>query len=298
MRDTSDNVGVFQMNSSHDAGSSDLRVLWHLLFKRVRGRSHADRLNCFYEGQARGYDSFRSRLLHGRRAMIDRVQIPDRGVWIDIGAGTGENAEYLAHRRTQLKSIYLVDLCRPLLQVAEERIASQGWRNTHAVLADGTRFVPPEEQVDVISFSYSLTMIPDWFRAIDHAWSMLKPGGQIAIVDFYVSRKHPDEGLRRHGWLTRNLVPLWFGNDNVQPSPDHLPYLRSRFETATLEEEKGTVPYAPLIRIPYYIFIGTKPVGSEVSRHEANQMALSTSGSLDFRRVQASHVENVSIASR
>jgi trans-aconitate methyltransferase len=97
--------------------------------------------------------------------MIDRVEIPDRGVWVDIGAGTGENAEYLAHRRTQLKTMYLVDLCRPLLQVAEERIASQGWKNTHAVLADGTRFVPPEEQVDIVSFSYSLTMIPDWSRS-------------------------------------------------------------------------------------------------------------------------------------
>ena len=101
------------MDMSHNTGHHDLRVLWNLLFKRVRGNTHADRLNSFYEGQARGYDSFRSRLLHGRREMIDRVQIPDRGVWVDIGAGTGENAEYLAHRRTHLMSMYLVDLCRP-----------------------------------------------------------------------------------------------------------------------------------------------------------------------------------------
>ena len=264
------------MNMSQNTGHHDLRVLWHLLFKRVRGRTHADRLNSFYDGQARGYDSFRSRLLHGRREMIDRVQIPDHGVWVDIGTGTGENAEYLVHRRTHLMSMYLVDLCRPLLQVAEERIASQGWKNTHAVLADGTRFIPPEEQVDVVSFSYSLTMIPDWFRAIDHAWSLLKPGGQIAIADFYISRKYPEEGLRRHGWLTRNLVPLWFGNDNVQPSADHLPYLRSRFETVSLDEGRGAVPYAPLMRVPYYIFIGRKPIGNEISSRDGAQLRLTT----------------------
>ncbi len=271
------------MSMSHHTGNNDLRILWHLLFKRVRGRSHADRLNSFYEGQARGYDSFRSRLLHGRKAMIDRVEIPDRGVWVDIGAGTGENAEYLAHRRTQLKTMYLVDLCRPLLQVAEERIASQGWKNTHAVLADGTRFVPPEEQVDIISFSYSLTMIPDWFRALDHAWSLLRPGGQIAVVDFYISRKYPEEGLRRHGWMTRNLVPLWFGNDNVQPSPDHLPYLRNRFETISIEEGQGAMPYAPLIRVPYYVFIGRKPIGDSPRHNEAFHFTMRTSGPTDLR---------------
>ncbi len=275
------------MSMSHHTGNNDLRILWHLLFKRVRGRSHADRLNSFYEGQARDYDSFRSRLLHGRKAMIDRVEIPDRGVWVDIGAGTGENAEYLAHRRTQLKTMYLVDLCRPLLQVAEERIASQGWKNTHAVLADGTRFVPPEEQVDIVSFSYSLTMIPDWFRALDHAWSLLRPGGQIAVVDFYISRKYPEEGLRRHGWMTRNLVPLWFGNDNVQPSPDHLPYLRSRFETISIEEGKGAMPYAPLIRVPYYVFIGRKPIGDATRQNEAFPLTLRTSGPTDFREPPA-----------
>lgn len=286
------------MDMSQNTGQNDLRVLWHLLFKRVRGRTHADRLNSFYEGQARGYDSFRSRLLHGRREMIERVQIPDRGVWVDIGAGTGENAEYLAHRRTQLKTMYLVDLCRPLLQVAEERIASQGWKNTHAVLADGTRFTPPEEQVDIVSFSYSLTMIPDWFRAIDHAWSLLKPGGQIAIADFYISRKYPEEGLRRHGWLTRNLVPLWFGNDNVQPSPDHLPYLRSRFETVSLEEGHGAVPYAPLMRVPYYIFIGRKPTGDEVAPREVAQLRLTTTAHAASRVASPSPLWNAAYADR
>jgi len=30
--------------------------------------------------------------------------------------------------------------------------------------------------------------IPDWFLAIDNALRILKPGGIIAVVDFYVSR--------------------------------------------------------------------------------------------------------------
>ena len=60
--------------------------------------------------------------------------------------------------------------------------------------------------MDVVTFSYSLTMIPDWFLAVDHAWRLLRPGGTIGVVDFYVSRKHPDPGWRRHPWSTPRLL--------------------------------------------------------------------------------------------
>ena len=94
------------MNSTTRLGWSDFLVLWHLLAKRVSGQSHTERLESFYGGQARDYDSSRSRLLHGRQVMIDAIDVPEGGVWVDIGAGTGENAERLAHRRTKLKSLY------------------------------------------------------------------------------------------------------------------------------------------------------------------------------------------------
>ncbi len=95
-------------------------------------------------------------------------------------------------------------------------------------------------------------------RAIDHAFALVRRGGVIGVVDFYVARKHPEPGRRRHGWASRSLWPLWFAADNVFLSGDHLPYLQSRFETLTLVEARGAVPYLPLVRAPYYQFIGRK----------------------------------------
>jgi S-adenosylmethionine-diacylgycerolhomoserine-N-methlytransferase len=37
---------------------------------------------------------------------------------------------------------------------------------------------------DRIVLSYSLSMIPDWEGALDHAAGLLAPGGQLHIVDF------------------------------------------------------------------------------------------------------------------
>lgn len=236
---------------------ADLPILWHMLFPSARGATHAERLDAFYRGQAERYDDFRRRLLHGREEMIAALDVPPGGVWLDMGAGTGSNAEFLGPRLAALWRAWLVDLCPSLLDVARRRIREKGWGHVEAVEADATQWRAPAP-ADAVTFSYSLTMIPDWFAAIDRAWENLKPGGRIGIVDFYVSRKFPEAGLRRHSGLQRLLWPQSYGWDNVFLSADHLPYLRRRFQTVRLEERLGKVPYMLGLRSPWYLFIGRK----------------------------------------
>ena len=127
-----------------------------------------------------------------------------------------------------------------------------------AVEGDVTTFIPPENSVDIVTFSYSLTMIPDWFKAIEQAKQILKPGGIIGVVDFYVSRKHPPEGWQRHSFFTRHFWPIWFATDNVFLSSEHLAYLDHNFETVYLTEQMGNLAFVPGVKVPYYRFIGRK----------------------------------------
>lgn len=238
---------------------NDLKILWHLAAARVSGTTHEERLESFYKGQAGGYDSFRRRLLHGREDLFSALAPEAGGVWVDLGAGTGENAERWGACLSKFSRAYLVDLSSSLLKVADARIQARGWTNVVAVHADATKFIPPEGSADLVTFSYSLTMIPDWFAALEQAYRMLKPGGRIGIVDFFVARKWPAEGRVAHSWLTRTFWPTWFASDNVFLNPDHIPYLQSHFETVALSERRGKVPYLPLIRAPYYVYVGRKP---------------------------------------
>lgn len=237
---------------------ADIRILYHLMRGSSGGKSHAERLENFYGGQAQDYDSFRKRLLQGREEMISRLEVPEGGVWIDMGGGTGSNLESMGTSNlNKLKKAYVVDLCPSLLKVADERIRCNGWTNVETVQADVNTYSPPEGQADIVTFSYSLTMIPNWFIAIDHAKEILKDSGQIGVVDFYVARKFPEENQTKHPWHTRSFWPVWFAADNVFPCSDHLPYLQHRFEPRFLGEYRARVPYMPIARVPYYIFMGT-----------------------------------------
>lgn len=238
--------------------ASHLRVLYHLALKPVRGRDHAERLESFYGGQADLYDASRARLLAGRAVLYSRIAVPDGGVWVDVGGGTAAALEHLGPRIERLRRLYVVDLSPSLIGRARERARARGWRNIETVVGDGATFQPDEPAVDVVTFSYSLTMMPDWFAALDHASTLLRPGGRIGAVDFYVARKHPTPGFASHPWLARAFWPLWFAGDNVHPSPDHLPYLARRFEPLWIAERHARLPYLPL-RVPYYAFLGRTP---------------------------------------
>ena len=221
------------------------------------GVSLADRLNGFYGPQADDYDRFRARLLHGRQELIDRLPVEDGAVWVDFGGGTASNLELLGRRLLRLRRVYVVDLAAPLLDRARVRAARAGWTNVTCVEADAATAALPDARVDVALFSYSLTMMPDWYAATDRAWQLLAPGGVIGVVDFYVSRKHAAP-RRQHHPSTRWFWPWWFAHCDVFPNADHLPYLASRFEPLHVLESAGAVPYLPGLHAPYYAFIGRR----------------------------------------
>ena len=233
----------------------DLGVIVAMLRGPGPAGSHAERLQRLYRDQAGGYDRFRERFLHGRRELVDRLPAGEGARVVELGAGTGANLEHVGPRLRALESVALVDLCPALLDVARARCRRPGRDRVQVIEGDACTWRPADGRpVDVVFFSYALTMIPDWFRAVDNALEMLKPGGCLGSVDFYISRT-------RHGAAARAFWRAWFGHNDVHPSPDHLPYLSHRTRPVHCEERSGPIPYVPFLRAPYYLFIGRKPAG-------------------------------------
>jgi len=224
---------------------SDARILWHMLRGASRGGSHAQRLQQFYGPQARGYDRFRERLLHGRGELIAQLPVSAGARIVELGAGTGRNLAFFGERLSALASVELVDLCPALLAVAQERWGACA--NVRLVEADVSDY-RPSSPPDCVYFSYALSMIPDWRRAIDNAVAMLRPGGTLGVVDFHLA----DTRLPSRLWRS------WFAHDGVWLSAEHLPCLRTRLAAVACEERRATLPYLPGLRVPYYLFVGRK----------------------------------------
>ena len=244
-----------------EALRGDLAVVRRMLRGMPRANSHAEALSAFYAPQARHYDRFRERLLQGRETLIGRLPLADGARVIELGGGTGRNAEFFGARLDRVESLTIVDVCAPLLAEARER--ARRVPKLRIVEADATTY-RPAVPVDVVYFSYALTMIPDWRAAIANAIAMLKPGGALGVVDFHVGA--------RHGLMTRTFWPAWFRHDGVRVSSEHLPELRRRLPDHAFDEARTSVPYLPLGRVPYYVFVGRKsksplPLAGEREEH-------------------------------
>jgi len=236
-----------------DALRGDFAVLQRLLRGMPRALSHAAALSEFYEPQAHHYDRFRERLLCGRAELIARLRLPERAHVVELGGGTGRNAEFFGGRLDRIATLEIVDVCRPLLAQARER--ARRIPQLRVIEADATTY-RPVRLVDAVYFSYALTMIPDWRAAVENAVSMLKPGGVLGVVDFHVSAAQPDVGCVRHGAITRHFWPAWFAHDGVRLNVQHLPTLRRMVPDHEFVEARAAVPFVPLGRVPYYVFVG------------------------------------------
>jgi S-adenosylmethionine-diacylgycerolhomoserine-N-methlytransferase len=222
-----------------------------------RRSSHAEALAGFYGPQADRYDDFRERLLQGREQLIQSLPVGVGDRIVELGGGTGRNLEFFGSRLSTFAALEIVDLCQPLLDVAAKRVAAAELTNVAVINEDASTY-QPVAPVDCVYLSYALTMMPRWDAAIDNAAAMLRPGGTIGVVDFYISPPQAPVGRVQHGWLTRTLWPAWFRHDGVRLSADHLTHLQQKFETCQLSECRARVPYLPLVTVPYYAFIGRK----------------------------------------
>ncbi|RHZ45948.1 uncharacterized protein CDV56_103267 [Aspergillus thermomutatus] len=271
-----------------------------------------DALESFYKTQAGVYDATRKRLLCGREDMLGLVAAQlkykvenkelqaGKAIWVDIGGGTGYNIEAMAAFlpvQQFFSQVYLVDLSPSLCEVARQRFERLGWKNVTVVCQDARSFRLPQEKIDprapatstagadVITMSYSLSMIPDYYSVVDSLTDLLRPSGILGVCDFYVqsivdvsARNYIGGAFNRHvNWLGRAFWRAWFDADRVSLEAARRDYLEYRFGTVISASERNYL----LGGIPYYIFVG---------RHK--DLTSSLSGQETIEKLDASFTES------
>jgi betaine lipid synthase len=147
-------------------------------------------------------------------------------------------------------AVYLVDFSPSLCQVARTRFARLGWKNVKVVCQDARTFKLSDYEdghnedsavfsigksaldessaadhvgADLLTMSYSLSMIPEFHPVVDSLANSLAPNGIVGVVDFYVqnqiqfqSRNYVGGVINRHCmWISRIFWAAWFEMDRV-----------------------------------------------------------------------------------
>jgi betaine lipid synthase len=210
--------------------------------------------------QANVYDATRKRLLQGREDMLailaaklqNRATSTGSGkpVWYDIGGGTGYNIEVmdkLVGIEGFYEHVFLVDLSPSLCEVARERVGEHGWKNVTVLCQDARSIACAASSADLITMSYSLSMIPDYYSVVDMITNLLAPSGLVGICDFYVqsivdvsSRNYIGGTFNRHvNWVGRMFWRTWFDADRVNLDGGRRDYVEYRFGTILSASERN-----------------------------------------------------------
>ena len=115
----------------------------------------------------------------GRKASIAAAEVVG-GRILEVGVGTGISLPDYA-RTNRLVG---VDISAPMLRKAAERVAEHKLTNVDALaVMDAKHLAFPDDSFDVIVAQYVITAVPDPEATLDEFARVLKPGGEIVLVN-------------------------------------------------------------------------------------------------------------------
>jgi S-adenosylmethionine:diacylglycerol 3-amino-3-carboxypropyl transferase/ubiquinone/menaquinone biosynthesis C-methylase UbiE len=216
---------------------------------KCMGMNNAHFMNAYYKTQSLNYDAYRQNLLHGKLPLMYSIpwsRYAGKKILL-LAGGTGDLAEYFSQWIPSMDRIVISDISQPMIDKADARIKKQGWDNVHTRIEDVMAPNSAETdfgEYDLVICTYSITMMPNWTKAITRAKEYLKTGGTFAVADFTLDERQ--SGVSR--WFWKQL----FGLSHVNLNGNHLKMLAQIFEVEYLRMEYGTFPYCPGLTCPYY----------------------------------------------
>jgi phosphatidylethanolamine/phosphatidyl-N-methylethanolamine N-methyltransferase len=124
---------------------------------------------------------------------------------LEVGVGTGiALPEYAPTNR-----LVGIDISAPMLRKAQERVAEHGLTNVEALaVMDAKHLAFPDNFFDVVVAQFVITAVPDPEATLDEFARVVKPGGEIILVNHIGAESGPRKVFelafaplaRRLGW--------------------------------------------------------------------------------------------------
>jgi S-adenosylmethionine-diacylgycerolhomoserine-N-methlytransferase len=154
----------------------------------LASRSDAERMDRHYRVQRHIYDATRTHYLIGRSHLLRGLEPRGGQSVLEIGCGTAWNLVRAARLYPDAR-FFGLDVSSAMLATARRSLERRGLADRVILRqGDATYFDAAGlfslDAFDRVFISYALSMIPGWIAALEHAASLLAPGGSLHIVDF------------------------------------------------------------------------------------------------------------------
>jgi len=173
------------------SGLANATAVEHLKLK------DAARIRAMFGRVARRYDL----LNHLLSASLDRVwrrrlaralALPAGSRVLDLCCGTGDQAQAL--RRPGVE-IVAADFCLPMLALAAPKFRGGEGPRPALLNADALDLPFPDRSFDAATVSFGLRNVADLDRALQELARILRPGGELGVLEFTVPAWQPLRGL-------------------------------------------------------------------------------------------------------
>lgn len=116
--------------------------------------------------------------------VANKVDLPAGGTLVELGCGPASVIPSILKKTDDSSEIIGIDFSSQMIEIANRKKENHGWHNVQFECMDMYEFSPPQK-VDTVVFCLALTAMPDYKKAIEKALSILKPGGQLLIIDSF-----------------------------------------------------------------------------------------------------------------
>ena len=149
------------------------------------------------------YDlAFTAVMRAGRRAAVAAVAEGATRV-LDVGVGTGLELPMFPPGR----HVVGIDLAEAMLRRAGERTRRDGLTGVDGLcVMDATRMAFTDDAFDAAVVPYVLTVVPDPPAMLDEVLRVVRPGGQIVLVNHFGAERGPLKTVE--AWLGRRSAAL------------------------------------------------------------------------------------------
>ena len=170
------------------------------------------RIAAMFDAIAHRYDRLNHLLSAGfdrrwRRLAVEALDLGAGARVLDVCTGTADLAITASRHQPAPRAVVGVDFTGAMLALGQQKLQAAGLeRVVRLVLGDACRLPCASDTVDAVTIGFGLRNVAKTGRAVEEMFRVLKPGGQLVILEFAEPRLPVFRSI--YLWYFRQVLPL------------------------------------------------------------------------------------------